>query len=248
MMHSVSTRYGRKRAYKRKMDDRLQAKRRAARYLLNQRIGGYGGAELRFVDYNKSVAVPFTTASMPVDPTTALCLNAIAQGSGNSQRGGLRASIKSIEMHGVVKFPFASNQGEVRIWLVLDKQTNGAQLTGSDVFVDEANNDYTSSQFLNLENKHRFTVLATKLVTYVNQNHYYDGVSAVAAPTVHKPFVIKKTFAGKGLQTRFLGTGATIADISDNSIHVLCAGTVTASGTAKSADIRYLSRCRFFAD
>ncbi len=208
----------------------------------NTRTGGYTGKELRFVDYDVNQAMLTDLGNgARADPSTALCLNAIAQGSGNSQRGGLRATIRSVQVRGYVKFSTATLQGIVKLYLVLDTQTNGAQLVPQELFADSPSsaNFQAVNLFENLENSHRFKILQSKTVKFVTQNHYWNGTDTLA-PSPCVPFTLTKSWKS-GLQTRFSGTGATIADISDNSLHVVAISLDT-------SELNYVSRVRFYAD
>ena len=85
----------------------------------------------------------------------------------------------------------------MKIWVVLDTQTNGAQMTADEYLATPASNQHCISTMINLENSHRFKTLATKEITFENQNHYWNGSGGVS-PTIVKPFHIYKSF-GAGL-------------------------------------------------
>lgn len=212
----------------------------------NLRTGGYAGRELRFNDTSvDGVDISQTVTSAEADPTTLNCLNGIAQGSGVSQRGGIRSTLHSIRVNGQVSFiPSFPNQGIVKLYLVLDKQTNGTQMTGPMYLSSSIASTWLSPlQHPNLENSHRFTLLSSKTITFKTQNHYWNG-SAGVAPTVNVPFTLQKTWKA-GLKTRYLSTGDTVASIADNSIHVLA---ICTDNSGASAKISYISRIRFYAD
>lgn len=252
MIHSFggSTGYKRKRTPVWSRTKKVRyARTQASRYRsMNKRLGGFAGRELRFVDYQlaETVLSPQVPAGIK-DPATALALNAIAQGSGNNQRGGLRATIMSCQVKGVVVFPKVSTQGIVKIYMVLDTQTNGAAMTADEFLVDPTDDVHGVSAFINLENTHRFKTLAQTTATYVTQNHFGSSESSAdLAPTIHVPFNLYKGWSS-GMITRFLSTGATISDIADNSIHIVAiCGQGPANAT--SASIAYQTRIRYQAN
>ena len=109
--------------------------------LANMRAGGYEGMENKFVDYNfpGTGNISATWAGSEVDPATANSISVVAQGDGESERDGRVYYINSVHINGYV----AKTQSEVatdpvpdalvRLVLVWDTQTNGAQLNGEDV-------------------------------------------------------------------------------------------------------------------
>lgn len=244
-MHSSRYARGSKGYFKAgKTQRRVAAKAYAAR---NRRTGGYAGKEVRYNDvYISNIKVENTAAASVIDPATLNCLNGLAQGTGQSERGGLRATIKSIHIRGDLKWKFSPTGGCCRILLVKDRQTNGAQMTGAELWNILAVSLYIqTSQHLNLENSHRFQVLADKKVKFVTQNHYLNAAGSDVAPSVITPFEIKHFFKG-GMVTRFLDTGNTVSDIADNSLHLIAINSDSTISTA--LDMSYVSRVRFYAD
>lgn len=224
-----------------------KSSKKRSREAVNYRTGGYAGREVRFLDTSvegRDIAVAISGAT--ANPTTLLCLNAVGPGTGVSQRGGIRCTVKSIRINGVISFvPAFPSSGIVKLYLVKDKQTNGAQMTGTQYFDTAIASDFMSvMQHENLENAHRFSLLAKKTVKFVTQNHYWNGTTAVA-PTVNVPFSLSKSFGASGMKVRFLGSGTTIADIADNSLHLLALCT---DNSGSSAKISYISRMKFYAD
>ena len=211
----------------------------------NTRLDGYVGAELKYVDQQvlgRVVSNSVTTADQ--DPATVLCLNGCAQGTGQSQRLGLRAVFKSLDIRGQIQWQSGFTQGDyVRILVFVDKQTNGAQYNEIDVLLDVGGTGYDTCAQRNLECKNRFQILSDKTYTpRGNPGHYWNGSVAATAAYVQPFRIFKKLGGKKGLVTRFLSTGGNIADIADNSIHIMALSTTT------STNVGYISRCRFYAD
>ncbi len=127
------------------------------------RTGGYYGrynhshqpAELKFHDVAISF-VPTTVAGQ-----IAGSLNIIPQGDGESERIGRQITIKSISCRYIITLPETITLDEscdtVRIMLILDQQTNGAQAPLLDVLELAEIRSYR-----NLSNVNRFKVLYDK--------------------------------------------------------------------------------------
>lgn len=104
-----------------------------------------------------------TALSIPVDataevPATGGQLVLIPQGDTESTRDGRMASIKSIQIRAVGIFaPAAAATAATNTWLyvVLDKQANGAAAAVTDVFTSTG----LHSALLNLNNSGRFVIL-----------------------------------------------------------------------------------------
>lgn len=113
------------------------------------------GAELKFFD---------TSLSFPVDATGEVPatgqLNLIPQGTTESQRIGRKCVIKSIQLRGIATFApaaAATAADVVNLFVVLDKQCNGAAAAFTDVFVGSSAN----TSLRNMANSSRFVILKT---------------------------------------------------------------------------------------
>lgn len=180
-----------------------------------------------------------------LDPSPALCLFTPENGNGFNERIGRKAWLKKLflrcELHiqdGGTAIPVGRS---VRILLVQDMQTNGTQMTGNLALETPAASTaglvHCAPQ--NLANLGRFRILKDK--TFVLQN--MNGSSAGAKAGLKKSF----KFSYKPLspiEVNFnQGSGGTIADIVDNSFHIL------AHDSAESAffpiHLTYYSRATF---
>lgn len=117
--------------------------------------GRYGGrtGELKFFD----TAVNFQVDATGEVPATGQW-NLIPQGVTESQRVGRRCTIRSIQFRGTMEYvPAASTVGTavVHLFVVLDKQCNGAAASVTDVLTSNA----MGSALVNLENRSRFVIL-----------------------------------------------------------------------------------------
>lgn len=212
---------------------------------MNTRTGGLIGLELKYVDYeHPNVPILTTVGGSTQDPLTALALNAIGQGTGESQRLGLRAVIKSLDIRGYVDWDATSfSVGSfVRIVVYMDKQTNSSTSSTETLLLDDpAGTGQDTLAHRLISNLARFTVLSDTIVKQPPVSPYWNGSAAALSPT-STPFRIRKSFGKNGFVTRFTTTGATIAAIADNSIKIL------AIGEHAGNSMHYVSRVRFLAD
>lgn len=219
-----------------------------ARKLANMRTGGFEGMENKFVDYqNDAATLSLTWAGGELNPATPGCLSAVAQGDGESQRDGRVYHINSIHLRGYVEAPNAESQTAplkdqlVRLCLVWDTQTNGATLNAEDVMAAIGSGDDFFS-FRNLQYSKRFIVLKDMTIRIpASAAGMNEGASNLFAQANCKvPFKINKKFS-KPIKVRCTGTTATVASISDNSLHLIgCC-----SENVNTATISFESRVRF---
>lgn len=119
------------------------------------RTGGYyGGMEKKFVD--TALADGTMAATM-----TFYNLCVVAQGDTESQRVGRKIMIRSLDIRGNLTLLGATDvtntSCQVRMRIVVDTQTNGAQFAATDLLETDAINS-----FANLANRKRFIVLKDK--------------------------------------------------------------------------------------
>ncbi len=215
---------------------------------LNVRTGGYQGMELKFYDQTNVADNVVTTANgsgMEVDPSATVLLNTVTQGNGESQRLGRKMTMKSIYVCGVINIAAVADQTvpedvpHIAIWLVLDKQTNGATLNSEDVFSNLSGDLRGGTSLLrNLQFSTRFTVLAKASFTMPVSSISGDSTN-FDSPGISRQF---KLFANlKNMNVLFSGTTETVANIIDNSLHMVASCTSTTMGPT----ITYNSRLRF---
>jgi len=212
----------------------------------NMRTGGFLGIELKYKDsalVSHALVAPTDAAGGEADPATLLALNAIAQGDGEQERDGKQVCLKSCYVTGFVDVPALANQtagGVVPtayIALVLDKQTNAAQLNSEDVFTNPGASAVTAASPLrDLQYTSRFQVLDSVCIEPKMIAASYDGTNIEAFGT-RVPF--KLSWSGD-IITNYVGTNAVIASIQDHSLHL-----VAFTGPAVGATLSYNSRVRF---
>lgn len=207
----------------------------------NPRTGGLLGIEYKYFDTVKSItAISNGWAGGEMDPASYNTLCVPIKGTGASERDGDHIVIKNIQIRGVVKFTVKSDQSdsngpwEATVLMVLDRQTNGAQLNAEDVMNDVAPKTHS---FRNLEYRRRFRILASKRVILHQTSAFTDGSNT-------------GTYTGNGrlfhmnvrcnIPVDFSGNGGTIADITNNSIHL-----IACSESSSVLSLEYHARCRF---
>lgn len=210
----------------------------------NSRSGGYIGKEHKFLDTEvDSVSLVQTVAGAETDPSTINCLNAMAQGDGESQRGGRMCYFTSLQIRGWVLFQASASAtspsvpGYVRILIVRDKQSNGATYNSEDVLQAPSSSNVASEALRNLQYLQRFTVLKDITV----KQSIYSGVGTATDSDWCAQQVPWKCNIKLNMKTLFTGTTGTIANIVDNSLHVMAiyqGSTVPTMG--------YFARVRYY--
>jgi len=179
---------------------------------------------MKFADF-QTTSDAFATTWAAMDPAIS-SISGVAQGDGESERDGRIFMIHSIMIRCHVAAttleaqatPFEDLRG--RICLVLDTQTNGAQLTATDV-MDGGQTDDTQA-FRNLQHTKRFRILWDKKWHLRRIGQTNEGaVDSFAAPTSTTPqYVYYKRFK-KPIKVICTGTTTAITAISDNSLHII---------------------------
>ncbi len=151
----------------------------------------------------------------------------IAQGVGESQRIGRKCTVRKIGWRFTIAQNSSADQADppkgdvVRILLYLDKQTNGATATSTDILESA---DYQS--FNNLSNKSRFRTLMDRTYTIGYNLAQTDGTNTGAYP---ETLIEDDFFKNVNIPLEYTaGTGA-ITELTTNNIGVL---TISKNGTA----------------
>jgi len=256
-----NTSYGRKRTYKKY--NRYRTKYKGAyrksvaaevKRVLNGRTGGFVGLEKKFYDTAKNFAIvsPSDATGGEQDPGAGvLCLNAPAQGDGESQRDGRQIAMQSINIKGVVQIASQTDQTagdvvpDIFIALVVDTQTNGSQMNSEDCFENPGGVSALAAQpFRNLEYSQRFRVLKTvRIASAVLAGAIqpvYDGTN-IEQQGAQVPFSMYVNL--KGMKVNYISgqTTSVIGAIADNSLHVVA----YASNTSMVPTLTYAARLRF---
>jgi len=211
-------------------------------------------------DYNPVSGIAVVTTSYPagsmVDPLTTINLGAApvanpltlcapTVGAGLNQRVGRKINIHKVKIHGTVSIPAQAAQAvadpatKIRIVLVLDQQTNATQMTAAQLFNDGTAAVTVINSFQNPNNFGRFRVLKDKYISFSNMNLAGSPTSAdVIQASARINFKFAVNFK-KPIVVHFnAANGGTVADIVDNSLHMICA----TDNNSYAPNIAYYSR------
>lgn len=215
------------------------------RMFLPRTAGAAGVTERKYYDsYLAPTALSSanTWAGSEIDPAATLCLFAPQEGADINNRIGRKVNIVSIKIRGFIQCASQTAQSSCdygtscRVILYVDNQTNAAQAQGEDLMADPGAADpfLCGMTFQNTNNFGRFKSLRDK--TYVLQNpavgRSTDGANVVIQNGLVKNFKLSYRFR-KPFSVKFNSTnGGTVADIVDNSLHLIA--RVSNTGMAPS--------------
>lgn len=249
---------------KRKRDDNTsntaKAKRRvtqggSAVYQTVPRTRGvYAMGEHKYFDQAiyGTVAKSSTWSGALTEDPTKKTIFAPKQGAGINERIGREVNVHKIRLFGYVQLGSENDSASaavygqgVRLLVVQDLQTNATQMDSADL-MDGSSNNSVITAFQNIDNFGRFRVLKDKLLIVQDPNFLKDGTDATKIDTnaIIRPFKISINFK-KPIRVRFNQTnGGTIADIVDNSFHVVANARTfgAADATQPTVSISYRSR------
>ncbi len=235
--------YKRAAYHKRKWQKRRRTRPGGLSYLNS---GGGGGGTKFFDSALAATTIANTWAGSEVDPTTILCLSAAPQGTTGTTRLGRNMYIHAVYVRGALTISSKESSAfpppyliSVRLVLVWDMHTNGAQLNGEDVFEASSANILN---FRNLENTGRFKILYDRTINLSLLQSNEGAVNVFASGSITRLFRINKTFP-KPIPVRFtIGTTTgIIGNVQDNSVHLLAVTNDNVAGPK----IEYVCRIRF---
>lgn len=212
--------------------------RRTTRSLINYRqnfrTGGFLGIETKFLDSAISgIEIPTTFATAVLDPTAnSLC--AIAQGDGESNRDGRQVTLKSLHVKGNIKH-LGTDGSTVRILIVQDTQTNGAQMNGKDLILDTTDTSARPFGFRNLEKVSRFKVLYDQTFS-MNQTPLYNGTTILGSSTRF----FKTNITLPAVKVNYKATTASVSSITDNSFHILAVSSDVNDALEYNCRVRFM--------
>jgi len=212
--------------------------------------GGQVNSEMKYQDtvFGPSTITALTTtwANTEVDPATTVSLGSAAvptplnlcspvTGAALDNRIGRQIEVRKIKIHGHFNIaPQAAQAGadsgtKVRLVLVQDMQTNAGQMQGEDLFgPTTANGSMQINAFQDPKNFGRFRVLKDKMFQVSDLNIAVTSANQVIQASKVINFKMNVNFKTP-VRVRFNATnGGTVADVVDNSFHILCA-TVNAA-------------------
>lgn len=199
--------------------------------------------EMKYFDAeNSSTALVACTTTWPantlVNPLTTINLGDVAVANPNclfapkvsaalNGRIGRKVKVMKIKVRGHIRVqaqavqPAADNACKIRIALVMDKQTNSAPMTSALLFNDAAAADSTINSFQNPNNFGRFRILKEKIIDISNVS-MTGAAGAIEQAAFVRSFKMTVKFRIPQLVNFNAGIAGTVADIIDNSFHIVC--------------------------
>jgi len=212
------------------------------------------GIETKFFDTSFSAGALLaptasaTWAGMELVPTGDLAFNTPVQGSGASDREGRFITMQSLQITGMIAMApqidqtAADSAPTIKLWVVLDTQTNGGTATGCDSELVYTNPVATSiggvQPLRNMLYSKRFKVLKEICIQVPQVSISYDGTN-IEQEGLAVPFDAFVPL--KGLKTEYLGNAGTVADIVTNGLFLLGCTSSTNLGPS----LTYNARLRF---
>lgn len=209
------------------------------------RLLGEGKGEKKYIDHLVSnEPVPVSLASSIEDPIVIDCISAVPIGDAGNQRNGRQIFITDVFVRGYIELPSSilsipQKGGLVKIVLLLDKQSNGAQPAGNAVFILPSNR-LEIFGYRNLDNQERFEVLDSTIVQVVPAAAVVTGGDSAWARVVYNFSLQKK---GVNITVNHSGDPGTLAEVVDNSIHMMIWTMDTLGSVLRYG---YSARCRFW--
>jgi len=242
----------RKKQYKRRrvmVRPPKSAYRRSSYRSRNLVTAGFLGIERKFYDTSlgpTALTAPTDATTGMKDPSATSMISTPTQGDGEQQRDGKQICCLYVEINGMVQMPTIEGgvaPGEPTkafVACVLDTQSNGAQCNSQDIFKNlQAAAGMATIPLRNLLFGKRFrilkqTVLDISPVTATSAANVFDWTGVVKQFKWYIPL--------NNLKINFnAGTTASIANVIDNSIHMV-AYTNSLLGVP---EIKYNARLRF---
>jgi len=236
--HPINRRERERSAKRRRMGPKITPRPYVART-----PGGQIVAENHYFDSERSlniVSCATSWAGCMADPTPANCLFSPVQGDDISQRQGRRVFLKKIRINGSVAIPTQPGPdpyANIRIVVVQDMQTNGSQMTATQLLSSGAAADGIH-MFQSTLNFGRFKILKDKTFNMADR-----ALAGVAGAFQEQFKVAEFKFSLKPNCYINYNSGNTnsISDVVDNSFHILAGATDSAS----SPVLNYKCRCVF---
>jgi len=196
--------------------------------------------ELKFARAEYENSVVGTVAGAEADPTSG-SLSGVSTGTGESNRIGRVIYVKSIYVKGHINISTLSllgSEGYVRLWMVLDKQTNRAQLSSESVLSDPSSTNLDADAMQNLQFSDRFSIVKTELIKIKPSNTAGNGTTNDSG-SIDVPFAM---FHSCNVKQEHAGTSSNVTDITTNSFHLIA---IKSANLTVSTNLRYRSQMRF---
>jgi len=222
----------------------LYAQRRKGYSSVPRTRGGAVMGEMKYFDTRlAATAIPSVAAwtGTEFDPTTYLTLCVPVVGAAINQRIGRSIKIVKIRVRGQIRTEkkdeaTGQNASQIRLALVQDMQTNATQAQGEQVFTATTTANEAPLAMQNIDSFGRFRVLKDQTFNIGNPSAITSAGAEVNGLVTS--FKWNVTFSTP-VEVRFNATnGGTIADIVDNSFHIMA----NANGIELAPTICYVAR------
>lgn len=211
---------------------------------------GFLGIERKFYDTflaDAAITNPNDAAGGEHDPSATSMISTPVRGDSEQNRDGKQISVINCSIKGTVNIASGELDASppegtiVKVCLVLDTQTNGAQIVSENVFKNQAGiTKMASNPMKNLLFMNRYRILKSQLFTMTP-----TGLSHLANDAFSHNGVIRQFDWFVPLHNMKInfnaGTTADIANVIDNSLHII-AYTSSVIGTPT---LSYNARIRF---
>lgn len=196
--------------------------------------------ERKFADQAHLGAVEATIALANQDPISGSLVN-VPLGNGASERIGRCIYPKTITVYG--NFEVDEQVQNItdfycQLWLVEDKQTNGAGMSSAD-FLSSPGVSIQADAFQNLEFSDRFRLLKKMMVRF-SPKTFRSGVGNDALFNMQVPFRMHVNLPSYS-KAQYKGISGAVTDITTHSYHLLA----IKSDGAPVLQIRYQVRARY---
>lgn len=188
------------------------------------------GGEIKFFQQEVSVNFPENTdwSSCSIDDATVKCMFAPVTGSNYYNRVGNRCHVIGISVLGVLATSFydtVTPTGKYhcssRILVVLNKQCNATAIASQNVITAGVLSNYVHDN-RNFDYINQYEVLGDAYEYTVALPFAYDGTSKTSGSGYVKSFAFNIDLTKNPIGVTFNSTnGGTVADIVDNSFHML---------------------------
>lgn len=243
--------------------------------LMNTRIAGMLGLELKNIDHNRNVGLTSADLHM-IDPSSDDCFG-VGRGDTQFTRIGSECEVRHLFIEGRVSWQIPDIDMDdvvdndirnlfwkpVKLFLVEDKQTNGVQMTPQDLIDDGGAGNDPCTWFRNLSNTRRFVVHDVievdpndhPVATEVTDPDTTSGKRVVfSGNSVRFKLKYNAPKGGKGITLKYTdgNTTGSCAGLLSSSFHLVAAShqpnVADTSGGSISAQvsIAYSSRLRFY--
>lgn len=222
----------------------------------NAATAGFLGIEVKYYDTTFAATV-LATATTPgntfrVNPAVDLCLNAVKQGDGPTNRDGKKIRLRSIYIKGTVYREGIEGKSVTQepvsayVACVLDRQANASEIAPAQVYVNPSLASIgCNNMFRNLEYSDRYRILRDQVFNFGSGPlGLFSGVSvATGGQQKHFEWFIPCNF--DTLFNTVAPTTATIADIVSNAVGMIGCATANDATNGNQIALAYNARIRF---